>query len=183
MFSTVIPSPLGDLTVVARAADHDIDGAATAQTQGLGIAGIYFEGHSKQPDPAHFGEWVAPDSHAVFELVATQLDEYFRAERTEFAVPLAPRGDEFQLSVWRILRTIPFGETTSYGTIATQLGNSHLAQAVGGAVGRNPISIIVPCHRVVGANGSLTGFAGGLPRKRFLLELEEPEAESAARLF
>jgi methylated-DNA-[protein]-cysteine S-methyltransferase len=187
MFSTTLPSPLGELTVVARSLADEIRPTASGVDVGtadrLGIAGIYFEDHSKPPNPAYFGDWVAPDSHPLFLDLSAQLAAYFRSELTQFELPLAPRGDDFQLQVWKIISTIPFGETTSYGAIATQLGNRHLAQAVGGAVGKNPISIVVPCHRVVGSTGALTGFAGGIPRKRYLLELEEPESESSARLF
>jgi methylated-DNA-[protein]-cysteine S-methyltransferase len=112
-----------------------------------------------------------------------QLSEYFAGERTVFTLPLAPHGDAFQLKVWELLRTIPYGQTRSYGQLARELGDPHLAQAVGYANGRNPISIVVPCHRVVGADGSLVGYAGGLERKRFLLELEEPPEAKAAKLF
>jgi methylated-DNA-[protein]-cysteine S-methyltransferase len=104
---------------------------------------------------------------------ARQLDEYFAGQRTEFDLPLAPRGSEFQLAVWTELALIPFGKTTSYGEVALALGKSLVAsRAVGLANGRNPISIIVPCHRVIGADGSLTGYGGGLERKEWLLRHE-----------
>jgi methylated-DNA-[protein]-cysteine S-methyltransferase len=161
---TVIASPLGGLTVVAE------DGALT---------GLYFERHRRGPNAEALGTYREPG----FEEVRRQLDEYFAGERTRFELPLAPQGKEFQLRVWRLLREIPFGQTRSYGDLARQLGDVSLAQAVGAANGRNPLSVIVPCHRVVGADGSLTGYAGGLDRKRFLLDLEEPAVRRVARLF
>lgn len=112
-----------------------------------------------------------------------QLDEYFAGERTEFTLPLAQVGDAFQRRVWALLREIPYGQTRSYGDLARALGDVNLSQAVGAANGRNPISIVVPCHRVIGSDGSLVGYAGGLDRKRFLLALEEPPADEAHRLF
>ena len=119
----------------------------------------------------------------VLAAAAVQLGEYFVGERTVFDLPLAPRGDDFQRKVWALLCEIPYGETRSYGQLARALGDVNLSQAVGWANGRNPISIIVPCHRVIGSDGSLVGYAGGLDRKRFLLSLEEPPAEQAHRLF
>ncbi len=154
---TVIDSPLGELTLVAR------DGV---------LCGVYFADHSRLPDPATFGPYV----QTGFEAVGEQLGEYFAGDRIEFDLPLAPRGSAFQLRVWNLLREIPYGETRSYGQLAKQLGNVALAREVGGANARNPLSIIVPCHRVVGADGRLVGYAGGLERKRFLLDLEAPAA-------
>ena len=112
-----------------------------------------------------------------------QLNEYFAGARREFDLPLAPRGEPFQRRVWDLLGTIPYGETRSYGDLARELGDVGYAQAVGAANGRNPIAVVVPCHRVIGADGSLTGYAGGLERKRSLLALEEPAAADAGRLF
>jgi methylated-DNA-[protein]-cysteine S-methyltransferase len=109
---------------------------------------------------------------AAFADVAAQLDSYFAGELTEFDVPLAPRGTEFQRSVWDALLEIPYGETASYGEIAAAVGKPHAVRAVGTTNGRNPIAVIIPCHRVIGANGSLVGYGGGLDRKRLLLELE-----------
>lgn len=109
---------------------------------------------------------------AAFRDASAQLAAYFAAELTEFDLPLAPTGSPFQLEVWAALRTIPYGETRSYLDIARQIGRPSGPRAVGLANGRNPISIIVPCHRVIGANGSLTGYGGGLENKRTLLDLE-----------
>jgi methylated-DNA-[protein]-cysteine S-methyltransferase len=112
------------------------------------------------------------DSPAGFELAIEELGEYFHGGRREFSVPIAPKGGEFQLRVWEQLLRIPYGETRSYGEIARALGDPGLAREVGWANARNPIAIIVPCHRVIGSDGSLTGYAGGLERKRHLLDLE-----------
>jgi methylated-DNA-[protein]-cysteine S-methyltransferase len=108
----------------------------------------------------------------VLEEAAAQLRDYFAGSRTDFDLPLEPWGTPFQLSVWKALRDIPYAETINYGQLATRVGNSNASRAVGLANGRNPISIVVPCHRVIGANGSLTGYGGGLDRKRTLLDLE-----------
>jgi methylated-DNA-[protein]-cysteine S-methyltransferase len=161
---TTVDSPLGELTVVAR------DGALT---------GLYFPQHRRGPAADAIGEHTSEG----FDEVRKQLGEYFAGTRTVFDLPLAPRGDEFYQQVWAQLLTIPYGETRSYGQLARALGDPGLAQAVGTANGRNPISIIVPCHRVVGADGNLTGYAGGLERKRFLLDLEVPVASAVGRLF
>ena len=110
--------------------------------------------------------------HAVHQQAACELGEYFAGARTSFDLPLAPRGTEFQQAVWRALRTIPFGETRSYADIARALGQPTATRAVGAANGKNPIAIVVPCHRVIGADGSLTGYAGGLPTKAWLLRHE-----------
>lgn len=110
-----------------------------------------------------------------FKDVCRQLDCYFAGQLTEFELALAPRGTEFQQSVWAELIDIPYGETTSYGAIAKKLNNPKAVRAVGGANGRNPIPVIIPCHRVIGSDGSLTGFGGGLPVKTFLLNLENSD--------
>ena len=104
-----------------------------------------------------------------------QLDEYFAGDRTDFDLELAPRGTPFQLEVWRQLCLIPYGETISYGELAKRVNRPGAARAVGSANGQNPIAIVVPCHRVIGADGSLTGFGGGLPWKRWLLAREQPQ--------
>ncbi|WP_394619797.1 methylated-DNA--[protein]-cysteine S-methyltransferase [Lentzea sp. JNUCC 0626] len=163
MHHTVISSPVGPLTLVG-------DGTA--------LIGLYFDGHLRTPR-LDFGT----ESDAGFDEVRRQLDEYFAGERRQFDLELAPRGSAFERSVWKMLVAIPYGETRTYGQLAAELGDPAAAQAVGNANGWNPISIIVPCHRVVGSKGTLTGYAGGLQRKRYLLELEEPPAEEDGRLF
>ena len=162
---SVMASPLGEITLVAE------EGALT---------GCYMELHRRSTDDE--GRLGERDDDSLSAAVA-QLTEYFAGQRTDFSLPLAPRGDEFQLRVWALLREIPYGQTRSYGDLARALGDINLSQRVGWANGRNPISIIVPCHRVIGADGSLVGYAGGLDRKRFPLALEEPPADEASRLF
>jgi methylated-DNA-[protein]-cysteine S-methyltransferase len=115
------------------------------------------------------------DNH-VFARLRAQLTEYFAGERRGFDLPLAPRGTEWELRVWRALLEIPYGETRSYGEIAREVCTVRAARAVGLANARNPIAVVVPCHRVIGADGSLTGYGGGLERKRFLLDLESGRA-------
>jgi methylated-DNA-[protein]-cysteine S-methyltransferase len=124
----------------------------------------------KDPEPG----WVRDDD-ALAEAVH-QLREYFAGRRTEFELALRPRGTEFQQRVWSLLREIPYGATTTYGALALELGNPRSVRAVGLANGRNPLPIVVPCHRVIGADGSLVGFGGGLERKRALLALEGVQA-------
>jgi methylated-DNA-[protein]-cysteine S-methyltransferase len=114
-------------------------------------------------------------NRAAFAEVIRQLQAYFRGELKEFDLPLAMEGTEFQLRVWNALRAIPYGETISYAQLAERIGNPQAVRAVGAANGSNPIPIIVPCHRVIGSNGSLTGFGGGLPTKKMLLELESKQ--------
>jgi methylated-DNA-[protein]-cysteine S-methyltransferase len=116
-------------------------------------------------------------------VASAQLAEYFDGSRTDFDLPLAPRGNDFQRRVWALLVQIPYGQTRAYGRLATELGDPGLARAVGAANGQNPRSISVPCHRVVGAGGKLTGYAGGLDRKAYLLDLETPASLRSARLF
>jgi methylated-DNA-[protein]-cysteine S-methyltransferase len=140
-----------------------------------GLAEIWFDGYDDSA-PKGAGE---RDPEGVLERARTQLEEYFAGTRTTFDVPLAPTGSAFELNVWALLRDIPAGETASYGEIARKLGDSTMARAVGRANGQNPLPIVVPCHRVIGANGSLVGFGGGLERKRWLLEHEGVLARSA----
>jgi methylated-DNA-[protein]-cysteine S-methyltransferase len=116
-----------------------------------------------------------PDASGVLYTARLELDEYFAGSRRAFSVPIAPVGTPFQQRVWRLLRKIPYGETVSYGELARRLGDPNYVRAVGAANGANPIAIIVPCHRVIGANGALVGFGGGLPIKKALLELERGE--------
>lgn len=124
-----------------------------------------------------FNKTVAPrefeiDETPLLQKAAAQLNEYLSGKRTRFDLPLAPEGTSFQCQCWEALRTIPYGETRSYGEQAALIGNPKASRAVGRANGQNPISIFIPCHRVVGVNGSLTGFAGGIEAKKWLLELE-----------
>jgi methylated-DNA-[protein]-cysteine S-methyltransferase len=155
----VTESPLGPLTVVADDA---------------GLTGVFFERHRHDPGPRD--DWrPADDETAASRIVretARQLGEYFAGTRRTFDLPLAPRGTAFQQRVWERLRAIPFGATASYVEIARALGDPKATRAVGAANGRNPISIVVPCHRVIGADGALTGFGGGIERKRWLLAHE-----------
>jgi methylated-DNA-[protein]-cysteine S-methyltransferase len=150
---TTIDSPVGELTLVAR---DDV------------LSGIYFPGHWHMPTPEVFGA----RSERGFAPARQQLGEYFAGERVEFELARTVAGEEFQRRVWELIDRIPYGQTHTYGEMAGELGDPALAREVGAAVGRNPLSIVVPCHRVVGKDGKLTGYAGGLERKRFLLELE-----------
>jgi methylated-DNA-[protein]-cysteine S-methyltransferase len=154
---TVLTTRLGELTLVRE------DGA---------VAGLYFPRHWPRPDRTAFG----PRGDEGFEEVARQLAEYLNGERSAFELPLKARGSEFDRRVWELIAGIPYGETTTYGEIARSLGAGTEPRDVGAAVGRNPLCIIIPCHRVVGATGKLTGYAGGLDRKRALLEIEHTGA-------
>ncbi len=118
---------------------------------------------------------VEKPQNPVLAKTAKQLDEYFAGKRKSFDLPLDLRGTEFQVAAWRSLAEIPYGETATYGEQAASLGRPKAVRAIGAANGRNPVSIVLPCHRVVGANGSLTGFAAGLDAKKFLLDLESPD--------
>lgn len=155
---TRVTTPVGKLLLVG-------------QQQGTSVAlcGLYFE------DARHADQAVAEgalEERQAFAEVLEQLDAYFAGERRSFELKLAPRGTEFQRRVWQALAAIPYGETTTYAAIARAIGKPKAVRAVGAANGRNPISIVVPCHRVIGQDGTLTGYAGGLPSKRRLLELE-----------
>lgn len=151
----LIPSPVGRLKLVAS--DE-------------GLVAVLWENDS--PQRVRLPNLVENPEHPILLKAEEELNEYFRGERTRFSVPLDMRGTEFQKRVWEALLGIPYGETRSYGQLASQLGNPNATRAVGAANGRNPISIIVPCHRVVGFNGKLTGFAGGLEAKAHLLYIE-----------
>lgn len=155
----VIDSPIGRLTLVA-------DGGA--------LTAVYMENHKRGPAPETLGPEAVPARDAVLARTRDQLGEYFAGERREFDLPVAPIGNPFRQRVWAMLRQIPYGETRTYGELAGGLGDRNLAQAVGSANARNPVSVIIPCHRVIGAAGALTGYAGGLERKHFLLGLEDP---------
>ena len=164
---TVIDSVLGPLTIVAE------DGQ---------IRCLYMDLQRHRPDDDELGE---PDPRGrevePFKAAADQLEAYFAGELTTFDLPLAPRGSGFQQRVWAALQEIPYGRTESYGELAERIGSPGGARAVGLANGKNPIGIVIPCHRVVGTNGNLTGYGGGLNRKRRLLDLEL--AVSGATLF
>jgi methylated-DNA-[protein]-cysteine S-methyltransferase len=131
------------------------------------IIGFAINGKPQKPEP----DWTRSTRGAVGEAIR-QLKEYFAGRRSEFDLPLAPEGTEFQRNVWKRLQEIPYGETISYGELAKRVGNPNASRAVGAANGSNPIPIVIPCHRVIGANGKLTGFGGGLPAKQALLALE-----------
>lgn len=165
---TVIESPLGELTLVAN------DDALT---------GVYFRHHWHPPASDAMGQYVEATADELFDRTKKQLDEYLAGERTQFDLPVALAGEPSQQRVWDLLADIAYGQTTTYGELAAKLADGTTAYDVGQAVGRNPLSIIVACHRVVGKDGTLTGYAGGLKRKRFLLDLEEPVPAAAGRLF
>jgi methylated-DNA-[protein]-cysteine S-methyltransferase len=148
-------SPVGTLTLVATA---------------RGLAAILWE--NDRPDRVKLGVMAEEPDHPVLVETETQLRDYFAGTRTRFDLPLDMAGTDFQKSVWAQLLAIPFGETRTYGEIARAIGSPNAVRAVGGANGRNPLSIIAPCHRVIGGNGTLTGFAGGLEAKRYLLAHE-----------
>jgi methylated-DNA-[protein]-cysteine S-methyltransferase len=163
LLHTIIESPIGPLLLVG-------DGKA--------LHGLYMQEGRK---PMRISPSWEP-SAAAFDEVSSQLSEYFSAARTEFELPLAPSGSPFQLQVWSALRDIPYGETISYGELARRIDQPSAARAVGMANGCNPISVIVPCHRVIGANGTLTGYGGGIERKRLLLDLEAGASASQLSL-
>lgn len=164
MVQTACQTPLGRIVLAAT---------------GHGLAGLWFEGQRHWPlqldTPV---AWPEQPHHPVFAQVQQQLGAYFAGQRTTFDVPLdLSHGTVFQQAVWQALRAIPPGQTASYGTVSARLGRPAAVRAVGAAIGRNPVSIIVPCHRVVGARGALTGYAGGLERKSALLRLESALSE------
>jgi len=148
-------SPYGQMLLVA-------DGEA--------LCGVYFDGQKYLPQVA--SQWRRDAQHATLRQAKRELAEYFAGKRKRFEVALAPEGTPFQRSVWKAIATVGFGETISYAELAQRAGCPGSARAAGAATGRNPIGIIVPCHRILGSDGSLTGYAGGLDRKRALLALE-----------
>ncbi|PYT57883.1 MAG: cysteine methyltransferase [Acidobacteria bacterium] len=156
VFYTTLESPVGTLLLAG-------------DSQALRMVSFESSKHAELPQ----ADW--KQDKAPFAEVIRQLRAYFRGERKEFDLPLAPEGTEFQLRVWNRLRTIPYGETISYAQLAERIGNPKAVRAVGLANGSNPIPIIIPCHRVIGSDGSLTGFGGGLPTKKMLLELESKQ--------
>ena len=145
-----------------------------------GLTGVYFDGQKYLPRVQ--AEWRRDADHAPLRQARRELAEYFRGERRQFSVALALEGTQFQRAVWKAISTVGFGETITYGELARRAGCAGSARAAGAATGRNPIGIIVPCHRIVGSTGDLTGYAGGLDRKRALLALESgtPDLLSAA---
>jgi methylated-DNA-[protein]-cysteine S-methyltransferase len=151
----LMPSPVGTLTLVASEA---------------GLAAILWE--NDDPDRVRLGAMTLDETHPVLAETARQLAEYFAGQRQAFDLPLDFRGTDFQKQVWAQLLAIPFGETRSYGDLARAIDRPKAYRAVGAANGKNPISIVAPCHRVIGTNGTLTGFAGGLGAKQVLLGLE-----------
>lgn len=153
-----LPSPIGELTVIGSES---------------GVRAILWP--NDRPGRVTIDHVVTPDRDGRLDLVLDQLEEYFSGSRREFTVPLVLSGTDFQRAVWRRLAEIPYGSTASYGEVATAIGRPSAARAVGAATGLNPISVIIPCHRLVGANGALTGFAGGLDAKRWLLRHEQSQ--------
>ncbi len=152
---TSTTSPLGRLVLAASSS---------------GLAGVWFDDQSDQPD---LSACPLVPNHPVLQAAIAQLAQYFAGQRHSFDVPLdLSAGSAFQQSVWQALLTLPFGQTCSYGALSNTIGQPKAVRAVGAAIGRNPVSVIVPCHRVIGANGSLTGYSGGLHRKTALLKLE-----------
>ena len=160
VFDTM-PSAVGELLLTA-----DADG----------LTGVYFEPRRRGPSRDDVAAWRRDAAHPVLAAARAQLAAYFAGELTAFDLPLAPQGTPFQRRVWDALLEIPYGATTSYGALARRLGDPRATRAVGAANGRNPLSIVVPCHRVVGADGALTGFGGGIERKRWLLAHEGARA-------
>lgn len=152
-------------------------GRVYATASGTALTGLYFEGgrHAPAIDPA----WREDAAHPVLVACAAQLREYLDGARRAFELPLAPAGTAFQQAVWREIARVPYGETVTYAELARRAGCGGAARAAGAATGRNPLSIVVPCHRVVGSKGALTGYAGGLERKAWLLDLERRLAPAA----
>ncbi|WIM86157.1 methylated-DNA--[protein]-cysteine S-methyltransferase [Candidatus Mycobacterium wuenschmannii] len=155
---TVVDSPIGALTLVR---DDE------------GVTGLYYPGHWTNPDQNGFGPRVATTEDDGFDEAVNQLAEYFAGERHDFDLPLNPLGSKRARTLWQLLTQIPYGQTTTYGALARGIGDGISPRAIGGFVGHNPLSIFIPCHRVVGSTGKLTGYAGGLDRKQYLLELEK----------
>lgn len=173
LFTASMVSPLGTLRLVASAD---------------ALVGVYLPDHKGAPDLADLAAPVAHthdlaarshDQHPVLRAARQQLEDYFAGTRVSFSLPLGPAGTPFQRAVWQILAQVPFGHTWTYADIARQLGRPGASRAVGAANGRNPISIIVPCHRIVGSSGALTGYAGGLAAKQWLLAHESRVRASA----
>jgi methylated-DNA-[protein]-cysteine S-methyltransferase len=154
----IVDSPIGPLTLVR---DNN------------GLTGLFYPGHWTRPDRSSFGPRVEPSDDHGFDEAIAQLSGYFAGERRDFDLPLNPHGSDTARQVWQLLTEIPYGQTTTYGALARNVGDGVSARDIGGFVGANPLSIFIACHRVVGSTGKLTGYAGGLERKRYLLELEK----------
>ena len=160
--SATLPSPVGPLTLVAGT---------------TGLVAVLWE--NEKPGRVPLDGTPGSETVPVLQMAKRQLTEYFNGKRQGFDLPCTATGTPFQTKVWKALSAIPYGSTRTYAQIARQIGRPRAVRAVGAAIGRNPLSILVPCHRVIGSNGKLTGFAGGLPRKEILLELERSGKSSA----
>jgi methylated-DNA-[protein]-cysteine S-methyltransferase len=154
----LVPSPVGMLRLVATS--H-------------ALVGVYFEQHRRAPESRSLMDADTSKQHPIFVHATRELAEYFAGSRQQFTVPLAPEGTDFQQAVWMCLREIPYGKKISYAELGHNLGRPKASRAVGSANARNPLSIVVPCHRVIGASGKLTGYAGGVKTKAWLLEHEQ----------
>jgi methylated-DNA-[protein]-cysteine S-methyltransferase len=160
IYYTWVDSPVGSLLLTSN---------------GRSLTGLYLQGQKHFPNQTD--DWQDSTQLDLFVQVQEQLSEYFAHKRQAFELPLEPQGTEFQKQVWQFLTQIPFGETISYGTLAKMTGNPTASRAVGAANGRNPISIVIPCHRVIASNGKLTGYAGGVDRKKWLLQHEHSQMQ------
>jgi len=160
---TTIETPVGDLLLMSN---------------GTSLIGLHTDNDKHRPAPCN--DWIRDDVAEPFGRTIAQLQAYFDGRLTEFDLPLAAEGTAFQSTVWRELRNIPYGHTISYAELARRIGNPAASRAVGLANGRNPIPIIIPCHRVIGSSGKLTGYGGGLPIKEHLLALEAPQGTLAS---
>ncbi|MFW0179451.1 methylated-DNA--[protein]-cysteine S-methyltransferase [Rothia sp. P7208] len=147
------------------------------------LVGAWLEKQKHFPEKERLGKFVEAHENSVLSQAVQELEEYFRGQRTVFEIPLRPEGTDFQLAVWNLVSDIRYGYTDTYGAISRVVGPGAPAQAVGQAVGRNPCIIFIPCHRVLGAGGKITGYAGGLSAKQWLLELERPQNLAGDRLF
>jgi methylated-DNA-[protein]-cysteine S-methyltransferase len=154
----IVDSPIGPLTLVR---------------DDIALTGLYYPGHWTRPDRNAFGPQVDSNEDHGFDQAIAQLAEYFAGEPRDFDLPLNPPGSDMARQVWQLLTEIPYGQTTSYGELARRVGGDFSPRDIGGFVGQNPLSILIACHRVVGSTGKLTGYAGGLDRKRYLLQLEK----------
>jgi methylated-DNA-[protein]-cysteine S-methyltransferase len=154
-YYSIVNSPVGELMLAADAS---------------ALTGLYFFGRDHIPSASD--QWTLKPRHPILLQAATQLEEYFAGKRTRFSIPLHLTGTDFQEKVWQEIALIPYGQTISYSELAERAGAPQAIRAAGTTTGRNPVSIIVPCHRVMGKNGSMSGFAGGLEKKQYLLQLE-----------